>query len=518
MTIMLTEDHLHRLFETANFDVPQRELIFIGLRGCVPVGGAFQPERSEQQLEIPGTDYMHMRCSLLQWRPGKGFSAFAGSTVPHLSAVRSHIAKHGDGVNQLALGFYRGDHGYVPGTHAASDPNRAHRAFRNTSALPTWRTGDDDDYDGADRVTYGVAYDNFHCAWQMDPAMPSYSSYGCQVVAGRPRVLARGWDAELGPWAEFVRGAMATGQKSFAYALFSGREVAATASAPLGTRPQNVRFGSSGELVHVVQDALLNHGYDLGPSGADGDFGWNTLQAVKQFQLKNFGPGGVDLIVGPGTASLLGLDWPRQGGAPPPLIPPLAGAVSLATPASAAAAPEVSQTPDYRTLTKGGFFSADPWDLRVRRAIRTNNPGALNITDWQRKRPGFVGQTQPDQARNKTTIYVTPEHGIAAWHYLLHNRYGYGKAGGFGIAALACRYAGVADPQSAAVRSYLSGWKRWSGGILEPDTRVSFDDDKLLLDLARGMFGHEAGQASPIKDEQIVEALRLERTGTLPEH
>ncbi|MGO8557565.1 hypothetical protein ACC724_37925, partial [Rhizobium ruizarguesonis] len=53
---------------------------------------------------------------------------------------------------------------------------------------------------------------------------------------------------------------------------------------------------------------------------------------------------------------------------------------------------------NFGTLTKKGWFSAAPNDSSINRAIRTNNPGALNISNWQKQRPGYVGYTDPDHA------------------------------------------------------------------------------------------------------------------------
>lgn len=44
-----------------------------------------------------------------------------------------------------------------------------------------------------------------------------------------------------------------------------------------------IRQGSKGELVKKLQELLLSLGYDVGKSGADGIFGKNTTEAVKQF-------------------------------------------------------------------------------------------------------------------------------------------------------------------------------------------------------------------------------------------
>ena len=45
-----------------------------------------------------------------------------------------------------------------------------------------------------------------------------------------------------------------------------------------------LRMGDSGDEVLKMQKLLLNRGYDLGPYGADGDFGQSTYDAVCQFQ------------------------------------------------------------------------------------------------------------------------------------------------------------------------------------------------------------------------------------------
>ena len=52
---------------------------------------------------------------------------------------------------------------------------------------------------------------------------------------------------------------------------------------PPGSRP-TVRRGSKGQEVKEMQTVLIRLGYDLGPCGADGDFGKCTEAAVKRFQ------------------------------------------------------------------------------------------------------------------------------------------------------------------------------------------------------------------------------------------
>src|SRR6476469_2257016 len=59
--------------------------------------------------------------------------------------------------------------------------------------------------------------------------------------------------------------------------------------------------GDRGSSVEKVQQALLDLGYNLGPSGADGIYGQKTWDAVKQFKA-NEGLGFEHMgDVGPGT-------------------------------------------------------------------------------------------------------------------------------------------------------------------------------------------------------------------------
>jgi D-alanyl-D-alanine carboxypeptidase len=164
----------------------------------------------------------------------------------------------------------------------------------------------------------------------------------------------------------------------------------------------------------------------------------------------------------------------------------------------------------FGTFVTGGWFSAAPDDVDVNRAIRTNNPGALNISVWQRKRLGYVGYTSPDSAGNRTTIYQTPEHGIAAWYFLLFDVYGFGKVGHFDLTAVARKYAG-GDATPGQIKAYTDGWSKWSNGELQPGTVIHFASNDELLTFAKAEFAHEAAAISPLRDEQIIYGFRMER-------
>ena len=49
----------------------------------------------------------------------------------------------------------------------------------------------------------------------------------------------------------------------------------------------NLSYGSSGDEVKKLQQSLINAGYDVGSTGADGQFGANTQAAVKKYQADN---------------------------------------------------------------------------------------------------------------------------------------------------------------------------------------------------------------------------------------
>jgi hypothetical protein len=155
--------------------------------------------------------------------------------------------------------------------------------------------------------------------------------------------------------------------------------------------------------------------------------------------------------------------------------------------------------PNYRSLVPGGFFSADPGDRTVPVAIRTNNPGAINLAVWIKSFPGFVDyrETTPN---NPTVIFDAPEYGVAAWWELLHR---YRSALGpknFTLRNIAFRYCGRGREKEAVdYTAFVCAKAATTGNVL-----VDITDHRGLLPIARAFYWFEAGRPTPLSDQQII--------------
>lgn len=310
ISFAITHDLLTRLAARTCADVEGDGIVFFGMRGLLPIDLGGTPFAAAHEVRLADIDHQRMRCTLGQWNVReRTVAVFPGSTVPAQSAVEQAVAAGGIGANMLMLGLYR----YQKGVHKANSPN-GHRAFRQAMFFPVWRTKDDLDFDAEDRIDLGMSsgtfvFDNLHCAFADNVDRPGFSSNGCQVVSGAPKSARRNNAPETGPWAAFIRNAYAgtPDQTQFAYHLFSGTEAATMAANISGTSARSLRFGSNGEWVTRAQEALQKRGFDF--LEADGKFGRDMLRAVIAFQQREFGRSSADGVVGPNTASALGLDW-----------------------------------------------------------------------------------------------------------------------------------------------------------------------------------------------------------------
>lgn len=362
----LTEQQLLKLWESNGFNVPTDRWVFFGLRGCLPSNEYDHQFSHEHPLDLTEPDYFHPRCTLGQWAPGKGFALFPGSTVPHQKYVKRAKLKGGAGANQLLTGCYKD---YRKGRHLARKPT-GHEAFRQDNKLPVRRSDDDLDYELDDRVEYATPYDNLHAAYTQSVDTTNFASAGCQVVVGYPCCERLGNAPDTGAWKVFKDNAYAISQKSFHYVLLTGRDAKRVATT--NSAPPRMRFGSTGPLVETLQQALKKK--DCYEGDIDDDFGIRTLRGVLDFQTAHFGPQSDDGIVGPTTASALGIDWPQSAQAIP--------SFSFAA-ASLPAARQGITFNGRRALTPDGRHFA----TRHKRGLFT--AGTTGIRDFVRANPGM---------------------------------------------------------------------------------------------------------------------------------
>lgn len=369
----LTEEHLLTLWSLCQFPVPTDRWIFFGLRGCLPANDSDQSFARAHPVKVENLDYLHPRCTIGQWQPGRGFAVFPGSTVPHRSHVEAARPGGGAGANQLLTGCYAD---YRKGRHKP-ESDTGHDAFRQDNKLPVRRTADDLDFDTDDRVEFDQPFDNLHAAWSHGVDHDSYASVGSQVIVGFPQCAKRDNHLDTGPWKVFRANAYAIEQASFSYLLLTGRDAERVASATSPLQPR-LRYGSKGALVTMVQEALKKRGTYEG--AIDDDFGIRMLRAVLSFQVAEFGPGADDGVVGAQTASALGLDWPNDTNRV---------AVGVVAPPPPSTAPATTGTfrfdGDHATAPDGVRFAK-----RFRKGVF--NSGKTSIADFVRaRRTSFPG-------------------------------------------------------------------------------------------------------------------------------
>ncbi|RUW53020.1 hypothetical protein EOA32_10740 [Mesorhizobium sp. M1A.F.Ca.ET.072.01.1.1] len=162
---------------------------------------------------------------------------------------------------------------------------------------------------------------------------------------------------------------------------------------------------------------------------------------------------------------------------------------------------------DFRSLAGlGNFFSGQPdadydsSNTLTRRALRTNNPGAINISNWQRdSMNGYMGCTLPDRHGNQTAIYEAPEYGVGAWGFLLRKIYFNGSKDKVTVGAIVDKYRGKnsRDP-------YIDGYKRYSAGKFSEEYEVDLYNNAILARLAIASYSHEFGSWYPLTDDQLM--------------
>lgn len=102
-----------------------------------------------------------------------------------------------------------------------------------------------------------------------------------------------------------------------------GSSSSTTPTTPTTPTTTLLKHGSRGEAVKTLQQNLIKLGYDCGPDGADGQFGYNTLKAVTKFQKEHNLE--VDGVVGPLTQAAIQKALGSDSTAPAPTPSPSEG-------------------------------------------------------------------------------------------------------------------------------------------------------------------------------------------------
>ncbi|NVK20296.1 MAG: peptidoglycan-binding protein [Methylocystaceae bacterium] len=308
--LILTEAHLVALWRRSLFPIDDSRIVVFGLRGCRPVDFGGTDFVAGHEIAMTPVDYLNMNCTIGQWRPGHGIALFPGSTVPFGTVIQQLIPAGGQGVNRMGRGRMKR---YRAGWHKRREREAGHWALIQECAITIQRTGNDPLYDDDDPWEAGrIAGDNIHCAFHMGVdgkvADAPFSSAGCQTIAGTVRKGQR--STEAGPWKRFITpfARQLGSQKECEYILLDAEEVRMMIRTHCSGNTVILRFGSEGPLVRQLQVALnAKAGAAL---AIDGDFGPSTFRALVDFQDANVGIHADDGIVGPMTASLLGIDLP----------------------------------------------------------------------------------------------------------------------------------------------------------------------------------------------------------------
>lgn len=159
---------------------------------------------------------------------------------------------------------------------------------------------------------------------------------------------------------------------------------------------------------------------------------------------------------------------------------------------------------NFRSLIGGPFGDGTTGPV----AFRANNPGAINGAAWERNMPGYVGEMTYD-GRNNTTVFETPEQGVAVWIELLRRYRARGKST---VESIITMYGGG---QANYPTEYLGTVLQWTGLLRSTDIQTEGGDDVTLLKFAKAMFAYESGyhppRPLPWSDAQIVYGFKLAR-------
>lgn len=256
--IKITPDVLRRMFRVNQFPIPENvDIVFFGIRGAVPEKNQYDATfkyTSEATILLTEYNHLNFRCTMGQWLVKEGkIGLFIGSTVPGKNGMEDALEGKGS-VNMLLTGYYTD---YQKGFHAPR-PATTHKAFRQTADHPVRRTKDDMTFETTDPVDFGIQNDNIHAAFTNNIAGAPNASHGCQIILGQPK--CERFAADTSAWKLFREKAYSVAQNAFPYILLEGKDYlryGVDVKAPTNAR---LRFGSSGDAVKTLQDALIAKG------------------------------------------------------------------------------------------------------------------------------------------------------------------------------------------------------------------------------------------------------------------
>jgi outer membrane protein OmpA-like peptidoglycan-associated protein/peptidoglycan hydrolase-like protein with peptidoglycan-binding domain len=312
----LTAEVLERLarFNRFVFRSTDTKVVF-GLRGCTldASAGSFSDRVSVREIE---PNHIDNRCVIGVWDRGANkVVAFQASTVPNWEYMESYRENHAKKANLQPTGRYH----LTVGTHRAKkknaagelvdNPNRIQGALRNDQEIVVLRSEDDLSYTVRDTWDKTVPNDNIHPGIvAVNPGsstVPDYSSAGCNTIPGSSVS-----DTPAGDWADFRRALgldnarpTANDGETFGHMLLTGREARCVSNG--NTSLGRLRFGSRGDEVRQLQEAMARHAKKYYTGKSDGEFGPGTAMAFIKYQ-KDVASGAADGIVTPAQATALG--------------------------------------------------------------------------------------------------------------------------------------------------------------------------------------------------------------------
>jgi outer membrane protein OmpA-like peptidoglycan-associated protein len=325
-TFTLTPAILGRLILCNRFSLDGVEpRVVFGLRGCTLEAdvASFSDSVVLREIEPNHIDYRCVICVLDNIN--QKLTAFQASTVPNWEYMEKYRQNHAHRANMLPTGGYI----MVVGTHRpkkknaagalVDNPGRIQGALRQDQLIVVLRSEDNLTYTVKDTWDATAPSDNIHpgivAIHAGSSTLPDFSSAGCSTLPG-----GSSSDQPSGAWADFRKTLgldnskpTAHDGKRFAYVLLTGREARLTATG--GTQPiTRLRFGSRGDEVKSLQDALAKHARKFFTGKSDGTFGAQTSTAFIKYQ-KQRDSGAADAIVTPADATALGFSL----ASPPPL-------------------------------------------------------------------------------------------------------------------------------------------------------------------------------------------------------